>query len=530
MAFDRAMTKHFRFRSIALLWLILGIFGNASASAALSPTLPGALVHQETHGMAPVPAEQQTNSLWTAMREGFALDLSYDNPRIATERRWYQKNPRYIERVFTRASPFLHHIAKRAEERGVPLEFALLPVVESAFDPFAYSHGRASGLWQFIPGTARRFGLKQNWWYDGRRDVLASTEAALDYLETLNRLFDGDWLHALAAYNAGEGNVLKAIRKNRAKGKSTSFWVLDLPRETEAYVPRLLALSQIVADPDRYGVTLVDIPDEPRIGVVALESQIDLAQAARLADMDLDTLYRYNPAFNRWATDPDGPHRLLLPRDRIAHFEEAYRKLPREQRITWTRYVIKPGDSLIKLARKHQTTPEIIQKANQIRGNMIRVGQTLMIPTASAEWERYTYSQDNRLARQQSAQPSKSRDTRVEHTVRQGDTLWDLSRKYGVSTRQLAKWNGMAPGDTLKPGKRLVIWKKGSATVAAVGEDREVIRRVTYTVRSGDSLSRIASRFSVGVNEIVRWNGLSRNAILRPGKSLKLYVDVTAAN
>ena len=200
--------------------------------------------------------------LWMRMRKGFQLDLELKNPRIESQLNWYVKNPRYIERTFGRAQRYLHHIVQAIEEHGLPLELALLPVVESAFDPFAYSHGRASGLWQFIPGTGKMYGLHQNWWYDGRRDVLASTQAAIDYMSYLSRRFDGNWLYALASYNSGSGRVSKAIRNNKKRGKAVDFWSLKLPRETRAYVPKLIAIAKLVANPEKYNITLPHIPDD----------------------------------------------------------------------------------------------------------------------------------------------------------------------------------------------------------------------------------------------------------------------------
>src|SRR5690606_25387789 len=196
---------------------------------------------------------------------------------------------------------YLHHIDEQADARDMPLELVLLPIVESAFDPFAYSHGRASGPWQFIPSTGKHFGLEQDWWADQRRDIVASTEAALTYLQQLADRFDGDWLLALASYNAGAGNVSRAITRNRNAGKPTDYWSLQLPRETMAYVPKLLALAQIVRDPEQFGLDVPAIADEPYFTSIDVGGQIDLAQAAEMADISLEELYLLNPAFNRWA-------------------------------------------------------------------------------------------------------------------------------------------------------------------------------------------------------------------------------------
>ena len=263
----------------------------------------------------------------TRLRYGFDLDWD-DNPRIQAELNWFVGHPDYLTRVFTRAQRYLPHITAELDRRGLPLELALLPIVESAYDPFAYSHGRAAGLWQMIPGTATRFGIKQNWWYDGRRDVVDSTRAALEYLEHLYDFNEGDWLNAIASYNSGEGNVRKAVRRNRAANKPDDFWNLKLSKETSAYVPRLLALVKIVADPAQYNLVLPRVPDEPQFIVADIGSQIDLALAAELAGVDVDTVYTYNPGYNRWSTDPKGPHTLVMPVDVADGFVTALEEVP----------------------------------------------------------------------------------------------------------------------------------------------------------------------------------------------------------
>ena len=276
------------------------------------------------------------------LRRDFQLD--YDtNSRIAAERNWYVKHPDYLERVFLRSQRYLPYIRAELERRGLPMELALLPIVESAYDPFAYSHGRAAGLWQMIPGTARRFGIKQNWWYDGRRDIVDSTRAALDYLEYLYKLNDGDWLNAIASYNSGEGNVLRAVRRNKAANKPIDFWHLKVPKETSAYVPKLLALVDIVREPFSYNLRLPIIADETQFVVAEIDSQLDLALAAELAGVDVDTVYAYNPGYNRWATDPAGPHSLVLPADVADSFVAALADVPENERVRWKRHKIGNG-------------------------------------------------------------------------------------------------------------------------------------------------------------------------------------------
>jgi len=435
---------------------------------------------------------------------------------------WFAKHPSYMQRVFVRSERYIWYIMDELERRDMPADIALLPIVESAYDPFAYSHGRAAGLWQIIPATGRRFGAKQNWWYDGRRDVIDSTRAALDYLEFLHREFDGDWLLAVAAYNSGEGNVRKAQRRNRAAGKPTDFWNLRLPRETSAYVPKLLALSRLMSDPAAFDLELPEIKDEPYFEIVPLDGQVDLALLADLSGATMDEIYALNPGYNRWATDPDGPYRAVVP---ITHAETLIAGLqttPGDARVKWLRYRIKPGDSLISIASRHDTTPEVVQKVNSLRGNTIRSGDHLMIPTATRDLTLYTQSADLRLARTQGRARG---GEKVTYKVRSGDSLWDIAQDFGVSTRALAKWNGMAPGDTLSVGKRLVIWNKQPTRQAASPPGK--VRKINYTVRRGDSLARISQKFRVSINELKDWNRLDIKNYIQPGQRLVMYVDVT---
>ncbi len=468
--------------------------------------------------------------LWTRLRSGYALPANdTQHSRTQREARWYAKHQNYLDRTFKRGQPYFHYIVSAVEERGMPLEIALLPVVESAFQPFAYSHGRASGIWQFIPGTARRFGLKIDWWYDGRRDIQRATTAALDYLQYLNRHFDGNWLHALAAYNSGEGTVRRAIRRNEEKGLPTDFWNLNLPRETRGYVPKLLAIADVVGNPQQYAITLNSIPDEPYLTEVNIGSQIDLAMAADMAVMPLEELYRLNPGFNRWATSPDGPHQLLLPSKKAAVFTQKLATLPADQRIKWVRHRIKKGETLSHIAKHYRTTVATVQRINKVQSHMIRTGKHLLIPVASRSAASYALSADQRLMRIQNTPKG---GKKISYTVRKGDTIWDISRAHKVSMRQLAAWNGMAPHDYLQPGQKLVIWSntKKSISSHSIGQPpvlTALTRKINYKVRRGDSLARISQRFNVTINKLKRWNPNARGKYLQPGQRLVLYVDVT---
>jgi membrane-bound lytic murein transglycosylase D len=464
-----------------------------------------------------------SQDLLARLRNGFELPAIV-NRRVEAELSWFVRHPDYLNRVFTRAQRYMPFIAEEIEARGLPLDLALLPIVESAYDPFAYSHGRAAGLWQIIPGTAKRFGIRQNWWYDGRRDVIDSTRGALDYLSYLHELMDGDWLLAIASYNSGEGNVLRAVKKNKARAKPTDFWSLSLSKETSAYVPRLIALVTIVKNPATFGLTLPEIRHEPQFAVADVGGQLDLALAAELAGFDLDTLYAYNPGYNRWATDPAGPHRLQLPIDVYESFNEALAAVPQNERVRWQRHKIKNGETISEIAEQYHTTLASIRSANGIRGNTIRAGQHLMIPVAKKPLTAYSQSADVRREKKQNTQRS---GNRVEHIVASGESFWTIGRRFGVGMRELAAWNGMAPRDTLSIGQKLVVWTKQAVPGKAVASNGTT-RKLNYIVRSGDSLYLIANRFRITISDLVRWNKIDKNKILRPGQKLTMYVDVTA--
>jgi len=468
-----------------------------------------------------------TNDIWQRVRSQLAFDIP-QNKRVLTQRNWYTNHQSYLNRVTKRSEPFIYYIVEELEKNNMPIELALLPIVESAFDPFAYSHGRASGMWQFVPGTGKRFGMKQNWWYDGRRDVIASTQGAISYLKYLHKFFDNDWLLALAAYNSGEGRVQRAVRKNKKLHLPIDFWSLSLPKETRAYVPKLLALADIIQRPEDFEIKLKAIENKAVVEQIDIESQIDLAKAAELAQLSLAELQRLNPGFNRWATDPAGPHYLLLPKSKVKKFTQQLEQLDTKDRLSWQRYKIKNGDSLSVIADKFHTSTQLIKQLNNIKGNRIRIGKHLLIPVATASLDHYIFSKNQRLVKKQS---KKRTGLKTIHTVKSGDSLWDIGKKYHVTSGKIAKWNGIAPRDTLKLGQKLVIWQKSSLRTTNNFNtnmvEQAVVRNITYKVRRGDSFARIADKFNIHIRDIERWNKISRHNYLQPGQLLKLSVDVT---
>ncbi len=445
------------------------------------------------------------DDIWTRIEAGFGLPLP-DNKRVRSQYEWYAAHTDYLARASERARPYLYLIMEQIEERGLPAELALLPIVESAFQPFAYSHGRAAGIWQFIPSTGRHFGLKQNWWYDGRRDIYASTRAALDYLKQLSERFDGDWMLALASYNAGGGTVSRAIRRNRENGLPTDFWNLRLPNETRAYVPKLIALARLLKERGAAELNLAEIPNEPYLERVNVGSQIDLALAARLAEMDLDDLQHLNPGFNRWATDPTGPHYLMLPRDKVDAFRKELATLPPERRVTWVRHTIEPGETLSEIADDYHVSVSAVMATNDLHRSLIRAGDHLLIPVGGREGQRVAGAADDGDDR-----------IRLVHAVKSGDSLWKIARRYGVSHHDLAHWNELDEDAVLRPGDRLTVWTDGgqSGGTATGGGEASV-----HVVASGESLWTIARRYDVDHHQLARWNGIGTDAVLQPGQEL----------
>ncbi len=456
---------------------------------------------QATPLSTPIPAVPKLlppPDLWQLMRKGMRMHKHLDQVRVQQEIRWLKRHPKYFLRLQSRIQRYMPYILKEVQLRGIPTEIALLPIVESALDPFAFSHGGAAGPWQFIRGTARQYGLSINDWYDGRRDIIASTNAALNYLTYLEKRF-GDWNLALAGYNAGQGNVSKALRRKPDAG----FFDLNLPRETKAYVPRLLALAAVIDNPKNFGIELPVIQPRQSFTTVNVHSQFQISKVAQASGLSEKQLYEWNPALNQWATPPLGPHRIILPVDiDLQATQVAIDATPANQRVDWTEIVVRPGDTLSQIARRHNTDITALQIANKLHGSRIRSGKKLLIPT-SAQTMNHTPHRNSVMET---------------YVVKPGDSLWTIARLHKVKLNNLMRHNHLGPKDTLSVGKKL--------SIPGTGKVRKVVRKVRYKVRSGDSLARIANKFNVTVSQITNWNRLDRKRFIQPGQGLLLYVNV----
>jgi len=431
---------------VVLVVLILaGCAGPGIRTADDQPLPPAGAVQTDMQkGLAANPgaSEPEDAMIWTRLRRGFRLSHT-DHPRITHEIRRLQRSPGAFTTLMARSEPYIHYILGEIEAAGLPTELALLPAVESGFRAHVYSPDGAAGLWQFMPATGRMLGLEQDWWFDERRTVRSSTGAAIEYLQRLNRRFDGDWLQTLAAYNAGAGTVGRAIRRAEKRREATDFWSLDLPGETDRYVPRLLAVAAIVGNPEAYALQLPEISNRPFFTVASTGGQIDLNVAAQSAGMPVEQLLALNAGHKRWASRPDGPHELLLPVAHVDQFESAIVTLPDDQRLRWLRYRIQRGDSLSRIARRHGVTVEALRRSNGLKDTRIRAGRDLVIPLSDSV--AFVASTSNQQSRQ-----------RLRYQVRKGDSLYTIARRFQVSVTDLKRWNRV--GRYIRPGERLTVF------------------------------------------------------------------------
>ncbi len=387
-----------------------------------------------------VPAED----IWQRIRRGFAMpDL--DNALVRRKTAEYAREHDYLQRIFDRSRLYLYHIVEEVEKRGLPTELALLPMVESAFNPMAYSRAHASGLWQFVPGTGKRFELKQNWWYDGRRDVVDSTSAALDYLTKLYQMH-GDWHLALASYNWGENAVRRAVVRNRKAKKPTDYSSLRMPRETRHYVPKLQALKNIIANPEPYGIDLDPIPNEPYFVLVSELPDIDVALAAELAEMPIQQFVALNPGFSRPIIRSETA-RIILPADKVGVFHENLAKHDQDALVSWQVYRPQRGETLGTIAKKFQLPIAQLKRVNGIAQRSWVVPKLLVVPM-DAEGRKEAadlpimYAPPVPVVRQV-------------HRVRAGDTLGSIAARYRVRVSDLKAWNKL--GQYLRIGQEIYI-------------------------------------------------------------------------
>jgi membrane-bound lytic murein transglycosylase D len=455
-------------------------------------------------------AVHATQNVWDVLRSQFMLNHEVTQPAVQHQLRWLISHPSYLNKL-ARSEPYMYHIVTEIKKRNLPGEIALLPMIESAYDPFAYSGAGAAGLWQLMPGTGTGLGLKQDWWFDGRRSIRPSTDAALNYLTYLNKYFNGNWILAIAAYDSGEGTVARAIKNSRQSARNMRFWSLPLPDETRAYVPRLLALAEIIKYPQRYRISLPHIPHVPYFEEVNIGTQIDLNHAAKLAGISYKDLIKLNPGYNRWATAPYKPFKLLIPASKVARFSRNLANVPKEKRVSWSRYQVRPGDDLNSIARRNFTTVSMLRQLNQLKSNKLRSGQYVLIPSTKNAPIPRDIGRSSTLIKSTPAapteQPGSAQVLKVLHIVQRGDSFHAIEQKYHVSAADIRKWNNLGVSTPLHKGQQLTIWKRS-------------VSYGVYIVKAGDSLSSVAKLNHTSLITLAKLNPGIRHHRLQPGQKL----------
>ena len=487
---------------LTLLTLIIGACATVSNSDVI--LLDSKPMNAKSGNILENQLKETPIDIWERIRRELTIKIP-DDQIAATSiyRERLYKNQSAVNRISKSGQRYLFHTLSRAQELDLPVELALLPFVESEFDPYAKSVDGATGIWQFMPATGKEWGLKSNWWYDGKKDVLASTEAALKFLSYLHQKFDEDWLLAMAAYNTGPTRVNRAIKKNKTQDKGIRFWDLDLPKETTAYVPKLLVLCELINNPKSFEVNLPSIANRPYFQRVKIPGQLDLMQAADLAGLKPETIYELNPGFNQWATDPSGPHYLLLPIGVSDRFITQLESLDENDLVRWDRYKIRRGDSLSRIASRYKIEVAVLKEINGMNDDLIIAGKEIMVPRGSA-WA------DKQSPREQL------------YIVLKGDTLWNISRKFKVSIEDLVLWNELNLEKPLQINQEIKIFSR----YERIRQDlpsRE-LRTMLYPVKSGDTISRIASKFEISPQKIQEWNEIEDVSKIFPGQVLKLFL------
>ena len=440
--------------------------------------------------------------LWDVIRENSNFQYSADRSEIQKALKIYQNNQYLVDRLSKNGQRYLYHMVDETLKRDMPVELALLPFVESQFDPYAQSPAGASGIWQFILSTAREQGLKRNWWYDGRRDIIASTNSALNYLDSMYKKTN-DWMLAIASFNVGPARIQREVKKNKNQGKDTDFWSLKLPKETSKYLPRLLALLEVIKNPEDYNVDFPFLPNRPYFRVIDIPSQVDLMQVANISGLSIEAVYELNPGFNQWATDPSGPHYLLLPVGVSDRFMTQLQSLNQDDLVRWDRYKIRRGDNLYKIASRYKIEVAVLMEINGLASDLIIAGKEIMVPRGSA-WA------------------GKQNSREQVYIVVGGDSLWNISKKFKVSIEDVILWNDLDIAVPLQINQEIKIFSR----YERVRQDlpSRDLRTMLYPVKSGDTISRIASKFEITAKDIQEWNEIEDVSKIFPGQVLKLLL------
>ena len=445
---------------------------------------------------------QSQKDLWGDIRERMSFSYSLDHPSVEYELEKYNDNQYVINRLAKNGQRYLYYTVNESIKRDLPVELALLPFIESQFDPYAQSATGASGIWQFILSTAREQKLKKNWWYDGRRDIVASTDAAYDYLIKLHSKYD-DWLLAIAGYNAGPNRISKEIKKNKNKGLPIDFWSLNLPKETKAYVPKLLALIEVIKNPEKFSVVIPNLPNRPYFQLVTLPSQVDLMQVANISGLKLEVIYELNPGFNQWATDPNGPFHILLPVGIADRFQVILDNTDPSELVQWDKYLVKKGDTLTSIAKKYLIDFALLKEINGFKDDTIYENEELIVPRGPSWIKDYLNKPDI-------------------YYVKAGDSMWSIAKKFSVTIRDLSIWNDLNPERFLLTDTKILIYPKYFKEIKRKPVPKN---NIAYPVKKGDSISKISNKFGIPKEWILKWNDIPNETLIYPGQIIELKLS-----
>jgi len=554
---DLCVSKIFSLKCILIL--ICYILTGGAAFAYPSPE--GIQLYQKNVHLSPehkqklvedITRYRNADNLWDVLRDEFSLPHYEESYAVQAKIEWYMNNQDYLLRTASRAAPYLFYISQQVRKRHLPAELVLLPIVESGYNPFSVSNMGASGIWQLMPDTASGLGVKRDWWYDGRRDVIASTRAALNYLAYLQSFFEGNWLLAIAAYNTGEGNVLAAIKRNIRDGRDTDFWSLPVAQETRDYVPSLLALAAIISRPDRYPVYLPPIRNAPYLAQVDVGTQINLKYAAKLAGISNEKLMQLNSGLKGPSTSTSGQYKLVLPIENVEQFTENLARSPLNQQVNWIHYRVKSGDTLFSIAKKFSTSTTDIRKMNHLSKNNVHAGTNLLIPHTGGNLnsdDEYSDNVKELIAASESDKKEvaaaaakarksddilpviKTKEIAGDYTLQPGDTIYmvraldtveKIANRFHIPSKSLRAANQIS-SNKLKPGKQLLIPTHLKMT-AKKSDSESKVKKVQpgdtiYMVRRGDTIEKIARKFRTTASAI-RITNLIDNGSLSEGDNI----------
>ncbi len=493
---------------------------------------------------------RNADNLWDVLRDEFSLPHYEDSPVVQAKIEWFMNNQDYLLRSASRAAPYLYYISQQVKKRHLPAELVLLPIIESGYDPFSLSSMGAAGIWQLMPDTASGYGVKRDWWYDGRRDLIASTRAALTYLAYLQSFFEGNWLWAIAAYNTGEGNVLTAIKRNIREGRDTEFWSLPLAQQTKDYVPSLLALAIIISHPDQYPVYFPPVRNAPYLAQVDVGTQINLKYAAMLAGLSYTKLIQLNPGFKGTSTSTKG-YKLVLPIENVEQFTENLARSPlNKYQVNWIHYRVKSGDTLASISKKFRTTINGIRKMNHLAKSTVRPGTNLLIPHHDDVYPSNIYSAtemiaSNRENKKNNTLVLSSKNRKTEdiipiirskiksnlYTLQPGDTIYitrlkdtleKIAKRFHITTHALIQANQLG-NRKIKPGKQLII-PTHPTIITQIGSSLSKATNLQpgdtiYMVRRGDTIEKIARKFRT-TSSMIRLANLVDDSSISEGDKL----------